>query len=485
MGKLQGDGGDGNSRLTGDGLLERRPCVVLSTALPEEAEASVVRRLHGILAALAFDHDALFLARKGNAGDVIFGIQRVTEYDLLKALRTAHAAYMDLSALDLVMAGKLSGGLTAGLAVASMKRVGGWSGEAIASSAIYFARELVEEAGTGRLAFGQAAQDLMLSFGIGNGKSSPPAVIFFHELDTLYWTGERPAFPFVDRSDEFGKLGAVLKEVESGQGRLICLEGETGMGKSRLCQEIVESSLRDGGKASIFRCQPLGGGEVLSNVLEGGSCLSENIVELLRSSPSQVPDVVIIDDFHLLAKDRQSLLVAEAKVGHAGRLVIFSGRRYESSVLAQSGIEVVRLGRLPVEAIEKLVWLVVRDRNIKLRTSKIRLISKLAAGVPLFAVELAAHTDSNTIELPLLVIICGRLDGLSLDRKVLRALARSQVAPTLDAMASELGEAPESLRPAVERAKASGVVFQDQDDGGRISFTHPILRQAINQMSME
>ncbi len=482
--KLHAVGNVGPATLTVDALLEQRPCVVLSTALPDEAEVSLVRRLHGTLAALAFDHDALFLARKGNAGDVIFGIQRVTEYDLLKALRTAHAAYMDLSSLDLVLAGKLSGGLTAGLAVASMKRFGGWSGEAIASSAIYFARELVQEAGVGRLAFGQSAQDLMLSFGIGNGETVPS--VFFHELDTLRWTGERFIFPFVDRSTELEKLKSALKEVESGLGRLMYLEGETGMGKSRLCREIVESSLRNGGSASLFRCQPLGSGEVLNNVLEGGAvCLPENVAELLRAPPLLVPEVIIIDDFHLLAKEKQSLLFTEAQAGMAGRLVVFSGRSYDSNKVEQPNVEVIRLGRLPVEAIEKLVRLVVREGGAKLRSGKVKAISRLSAGVPLFAVELARHGDSNMIELPLLVIICGRLEGFPLDRKLLRIVARFQGNPTVMEIASELGEEVASVQPAVDRARAYGVLLRDQDNDERISFSHPIISQAINQISME
>jgi hypothetical protein len=114
-----------NAALTAaEGIMERRPCVVLSIALPEDANSQAVRMLHGMMAAHAFDNDALFLARKGNAGDIIFGIQRVTEYDLVKALHAARAVFNDLSALDSVLASELCGGLTAGLAGASMNRFG-------------------------------------------------------------------------------------------------------------------------------------------------------------------------------------------------------------------------------------------------------------------------------------------------------------------------------------------------------------------------
>ena len=470
---------EGGATLAADGLLERRPCVVLSIALPEDAEPSMVRRLHGIMASIAFDNDALFLARKGNAGDVIFGIQRATEYDLIKALRTAHAAFVDLSKLDPALAATLGGGLTAGLAVASMKRYGGWSGEAIASAAIFSARELLQNAGPGQLAIGQPAKDLMSAFGIGDGRQIPDKLLF-HELETLRWTGERFAFPFIERKEEIGQLKAALKKSISGAGRLIYLEGETGMGKSRMCREILESCLKMAGSALFFRCQPLASGELLGNVLSGEACPVGEVAQLLRLPPVRSPELVIVDDFHLLAKENQSLLSAAVKAGAKGRLVIFSGRRHADMEDGQD--EVIRLGRLPADAIEKLVRVVLGHAG-KIRASGVKAISKLAAGVPLFAVELAKHYGANMLELPLLVIVCTRLDVLQLDKKILRVVARYQGNPTLGEIAIKLGENIEVLRPSVERAMASGVLSLGKDD--RLSFSHPLLGQAINHLSMD
>lgn len=478
MGKARGKD-EGGATLAADGLLERRPCVVLSTALPEDAEPSVVRRLHGILASLAFDNDALFLARKGNAGDVIFGIQRATEYDLVKALRTAHEAFNDLSKLDPALAAKLSGGLTAGLAVASMKRYGGWSGEAIASAAIFSARELLQDAGFGQLAIGQPARDLMSAFGIGDERQIPDKLPF-HELETLRWTGERFAFPLIDREAEMSQLKTTLKKTKPGCGRLVYLEGETGMGKSRICREVLESCLKSAGNALFFRCQPLASGKLLNNVLGGETCPVGDVAELLRLPPKRSPELVIVDDFHLLAKENQSLLYAAVKGGATGRLVIFSGRRFAGIEVGQA--EVIRLGRLPIDSIEKLVR-VVLGRAGKIRSSGVKAISKLAAGVPLFAVELAKHYGANVFELPLLVIVCSRLDVLMLDKKILRVAAQYQGNPTLDEIAMKLGEDMEVLRPAIERAMASGVLSLGED--GRLSFSHPLLGQAINHLSMD
>lgn len=471
---------EGGATLAADGLLERRPCVVLSMALPEDAEPSMVRRLHGILASLAFDNDALFLARRGNAGDVIFGVQRVTEHDLIKAFRTAHAAYMDLSKLDPALAADLCGGLTAGLAVASMKRYGGWSGEAIASAAIFSARELMQAAGPGQLAIGRPAQDLMSAFGIGDERQAPDKLPF-HEIETLRWTGERFAFPLVERRVEMRRLTDTLEEVKSGCARLVYLEGETGMGKSRMCREALESCLKMGGYALFFRCQPLASGERLNNVVDGADCPAADVSELLRTPSKWSPELVIVDDFHLLSKENRSLLSDIAiKSGVKGRLVIFSGRRHTDIETVPA--EVIRLGRLPADAIEKLVRMVLGGDE-KIRSSRIKTITKLAAGVPLFAVELAKHHGANALELPLLVIVCNRLDVLLLDKKILRVMARHQGKLTLDEVAMKLGEDIEILRPAVERAMASGVLSLSED--GYLAFSHPLLGQAINHLSME
>lgn len=471
---------EGGATLAADGLLERRPCVVLSTALPDDAEPAMVRRLHGILASLAFDNDALFLARKGNAGDVIFGVQRVTEYDLIKALRTAHAAFTDLSSLDPGLAAKLCGGLSAGLAVASMKRYGGWSGEAIASAAIFSARELMQDADPGQLVIGQPAQDLMSAFGIGDERRIP-GELPFRELETLRWTGERFAFPLIERRVELRRLVDTLEEVKSGCGRLIYLEGETGMGKSRMCREALESCLKMGGYALFFRCQPLDSGGLLSNALGRAVFPAGEVGELLRLPARRSPELVVVDDFHMLSKENRSMLSnAAVKADAKGRLVIFSGRRCTDIKTGQA--EIIRLGRLPADAIEKLIR-VVHGSAEKMRSSKVKALSKLAAGVPLFAVELAKHNDTDTIELPLMVIVCTRLDALLLDKKVLRVVARCQGNPTLDEVAMKLGEDTEVLRPAVERAMASGVLSLGED--GRLSFSHPLLGHAINHLSMD
>lgn len=465
-----------------EGIMERRPCVVLSVALPEDASPQAVRFLHGVMAALAFDNDALFLARKGNAGDIIFGIQRVTEYDLIKALHAARSVFDDLSAHDHLLANDLRGGLTAGLAGASMNRFGGWTGEAVASAAIAISRDLVHDATPGKLELGQSARDMMQAFGIGNCRKIPNSFPF-PELDVLHWTGERKIYGLIGRRAELAKLKAALANAGKARGQLIYLEGETGMGKSRLCHEASEFCTRQGGRVLFFRCLPVAtSSDDLFNTIKGNAQSLDEVMALLNAPATQFPELVIIDDFHILAKEKQLALAATAtEAGAKGRLVILSGRRRIEGSHTQ--IKSIYLRRLPTATIESLIREVLGKQAAKVRPSGVTSLALTAAGVPLFAVELARHYGDDVLALPLLVVICARLDNLRLDRKLLRCVARNDGCMTLEKASAGMGENVEILRQSVGLAVAVGVLAADA--AGCLSFTHPLLRQIIDFLGME
>lgn len=472
-----------------DGVLERRPCVVLSVALPVAAASATVRRLHGLLAALAFDHDAIFLARKSHAGDMIFGIQRVSEFDLLKALQTAAAVFAELSGCDPAMAPQLRGGLTAGLALASMLRAGGWSGEAIASAAIAAARERQERAPAGHLLLDRPARGLMQDLGLranGAGEGAElPEQFLFSRLGEIRWSGQRAASPLFGRAEELGRLRAAFAAArERRQGRLLFLEGESGMGKSRLCREIAAWAEAAGSPAASYRCQP--------DLSEGWRIMrddcpvsSDALAGELLAPPAAWPATVIVDDFHLLAPDsRRPLLQAARQAAGSGKLVILAGRRLPERESERAPAETIALRRLAAEDIAQLVRAVLGGAAADGRQEpKVSAIVSHAAGVPLFAVELARHFAETGIALSLLVIICARLDGLCLDRRLLRAVAQRSMPPTPAELAASFAEDLATTRQAAAQAVASGVLFEGPE--GRLSFGHPLLRQVINHLAQE
>lgn len=469
-------------KLTAEGLLERRPCVVLSIALPEDADPFTVRLMHGALASLASLHDAVFLARKGNAGDIIFGIQRVTEYDLAVALQVAHTVYEDVAARDAATAEKMRACLTAGLAVASMKRFGGWTGEAIASAAIAAARESLNEVLSGHVAFDAAVRDLAEVFGIG-GPKKIAATMPFREIHGLNWTGARRPHALVGRADELATLDGALDEAAKGRGGLIYIEGEMGMGKSRLCEEIAAHCRKRGGELSYFRCLPTVLGKSFLDTVQKTDCSLDEVVYWLDRAPSRFPELVVVDDFHLLEREQQGeISTAAVRALAAGKLVVLAGRRGMVGSKACLS-EIINLRRLPSDAVESLVRETLGKGAAKMSVNDIRDISGTAAGVPLFAVELARHNDVESLALPLLVVINARLDSLNLDRALLRAVARNSIALTMEKMAATLGDDEELLRQQAERTVAAGVLSWGGE--GWLTFTHPLLQRVISCLVME
>jgi DNA-binding CsgD family transcriptional regulator len=463
-------------------LLECRPCVVLSIALPPDAGALAAKLMYGSLAALASANDAVFLARNGNAGDLIFGIQRVTEYDLAVALQTARAVYDDLLALDAGVAEKMHGCMTAGIAFASMKRYGGWTGEAIASAAIASARELLGGVPAGNFLFDGTALDLIELFGISGAQQVLPCMQF-GELKNLHWSGARRAYHLIGRETEMDALDAALAEGAKGTGRLIVVEGEMGMGKSSLCDELATRCIKQGGAVSFSRSMPSVLGQCLYDITKNAECTAADVAALLRAQPAALPELAIVDDFHLLPKEQQELLsiAAQDAVGK-GKLVVFAGRRWMHGD-GEYSRQTITLRRLSAQSIQTLVRNVLGKGAIQDRANKVQRISSAAAGVPLFAVELARHHDAAQLTLPLRVAINARLDSLHLDRNVLREVAKNASGATLGDVAAKLGEQPETLLPQIERAIAAGVLACSAEQW--LSFTHPLLRSALSNEVME
>jgi DNA-binding CsgD family transcriptional regulator len=459
-------------------LLDRRPCVVLSVSLPQDADPQVVRLMHGSLAAIAAANDAIFLARSGNAGDVIFGIQRSTEYVIAIALQTAQAMHSDLLATDADMASQLRGCLTAGHAFASMQRFGGWTGEALASSAISSARELLDTVAPGYFAIDSSARGLTALFGI-EGLPEDTDAMPLHNIEQLRWSANRPGYELTGRIAEMTKLYAALEKSVLGHGKLFHIEGEMGMGKSRLCEEIFRLCPSRSAIASFYRCLPAALGPRYYDTVSRQYCTIEDIDARLRAQPSRLPEMVIVDDIHLLPTAQQATLAnASATALQQGKLVVFAGRKVVQATDTPPA-EVITLRRMPPQSLQGLVRQALGKDVIKNRTDKVLNICSAAAGVPLFAIELARHhKQDKQLPLTLQVAVNARLDGLHLDRGLLREVSKQTAGISLEDAAQNIGEDIESVRRQANNSVSAGVLSLTADEW--ISFTHPLLRLAIN-----
>ncbi|MDP2400663.1 MAG: ATP-binding protein, partial [Actinomycetota bacterium] len=307
-----------------------------------------------------------------------------------------------------------------------------------------------------------------------NAKTMPFVVI-----EQLRWSANRPEYELVGRDAEKKVLLSALEESALGHGKLINIEGETGMGKSRLCEDILHFCQSSSGDASFYRSLPAALGELCYDTLTCQYCTVESIGSRLRAPPSQLPALVIVDDIHLLSSAQQAMLAsASADALQQGKLVVFAGRKIVRFPDAPPA-EIIGLRRMSPQLLQGLVRKALGTGGVKNRTNKVLSICSAAAGVPLFAIELARHhREDERLPLTLQVAINARLDGLHLDRRLLREVAKHAAGISLVEASHEMGEDIATVRRQTNNSVAAGVLSCTADEW--VSFTHPLLRLAIN-----
>ncbi|OWW19993.1 hypothetical protein AYR66_11270 [Noviherbaspirillum denitrificans] len=251
------------------------------------------------------------------------------------------------------------------------------------------------------------------------------------------------------------------------------------MGKSRLCRKFLAMCQADGGQ-SIFRRAQADADTRLRDPETGRLSDASGAFSALPAAIPGKPSLFIVDDCHFLSREVcRTLVDAAAEAARAGWIVLFAGRHMPD--IDHGGAETIRLLRQSAREIESLVRQALAPAEAS--TPLVQSIAKDAAGVPLFAVELARQPADGGIAMSLMLTIAARVDGLRLDRKLLRTVARSSHPPTADEVAGVLGENNESVAPAVRRAVATGVLLADAD--GRLAFAHPLVRKIIDHVSLE
>jgi class 3 adenylate cyclase len=79
------------------------------------------------------------------------------------------------------------------------------------------------------------------------------------EYDAEEPTAFLAATPFVGRDGEMARIGGLLHRAQAGEGALVMIVGEPGIGKTRLAEEVAELAQREGGlsvrTASLGLCR--------------------------------------------------------------------------------------------------------------------------------------------------------------------------------------------------------------------------------------
>ena len=67
-------------------------------------------------------------------------------------------------------------------------------------------------------------------------------------------SGSRAASPLVGRDDELRRLASAVSLAAEGQGRIVFLSGQMGIGKTRLAQEALALAKEQGFIAMLLGC---------------------------------------------------------------------------------------------------------------------------------------------------------------------------------------------------------------------------------------
>ena len=340
----------------------------------------------------------------------------------------------------------------------------------------------------------------------------------------------------VGRTAEADRVWQAVASAERGDPSFVVIEGEAGIGKTRLAAELVarlgarrepalvlsghgiavpsgelpfgllSELLRDlSHRVGLEQLRALLGSEAyalagLVPALDVGAvrpgpvdrtAVFGTTVDLLRQLSQDRLVVVWLDD--LQWSDEASLDVFEyvGRVVHQGRLLLlttvrlsnpgddpFSRRLAELHALPRS--HVVRLDRLKDEEVaEQVRHLLASD----VRPDAVARICRLSDGVPFLAEELVASGAAAESRLPSSVrrLVLTRLPELSADaRDVIDAavVGEGHVHHRLLLRAS--GMTPSRFEAAITPCIEAGIV-EVSDDGDRYGFRHALMREVLEQ----
>ena len=331
----------------------------------------------------------------------------------------------------------------------------------------------------------------------------------------------------VGRDEEMALLAALLGRVAGGRGGSVLIEGEPGIGKSALVGAAVAEAAGAGCQVFWGAGDELGQALPLLPFLDGLRVREPSanprrgaIVGLLRG---EVPagrgtDVVAVLAEQLLAlvteqcAVRQAVLVVDdlqwadpASVALWGRLARLARQvpllligmmrpvpqREDLVALrrAAGGAARLQLSALAGGAVAGLVAALAGGRP----GARLLRLADGAAGNPLYLTELVAAlargsglavSETGTVELAggsvpgsLSAAIADRLDFVAGPvREVLRAAALLGADFAVPDLAVVLGRGVTELIPAVDEARAAGVLAES---GSRLGFRHPLIRAAL------
>jgi len=313
---------------------------------------------------------------------------------------------------------------------------------------------------------------------------------------------------FVGRGRQLAIAREALDRVARGQGGVLALAGEAGVGKSRLAREVTALARERDMDVAWAGGWPSGGApaywpwpEILAtldpsaaDVLEARPDEPEGqrfarfrrTAEVLWRHTSDRPLLVVLDDAHSIDADGLLLTRFVAQGTHGHRVLLVLTQRTGSAV-APAAVELLdEIGRLGVVCrLEGLTPDEVRElleaHGGPAEAGTVERVCDLTAGVPFLieqVLDAALHHRAGPIPDPVRRMAEGRLGELdSAEQAVIEAAAvlGTGLVPAELAGVSELDE--DTVRSACRRGEAVGLL-RAQGSTGYV-FVHELAREAV------
>jgi DNA-binding CsgD family transcriptional regulator len=291
----------------------------------------------------------------------------------------------------------------------------------------------------------------------------------------------------LERDAALGTLESAFEHARRGQGRVVLVSGEPGIGKTSLVEHFGQQQRSDvrvlwGGCDALLTPRPLGplhdlaeqAGGTLSTLL-GGSAGPGVLFGAVLAELQRLSTVAIVEDIHWADDATLDVLrYVGRRIGRTSALLVLTYRHDEMTAssplraflgdLASSGATLrIHLPPLSEEAVAVLVGERAMDTSALYRQT---------GGNPFFVTEILASTDAG---LPLSVrdAVMGRIARLSCAaRSLLEAAAIAGARAEAWLLAASVPHAFEAL----DECLSAGMLL---DYAGSYSFRHELARQAV------
>ena len=336
-----------------------------------------------------------------------------------------------------------------------------------------------------------------------------------------------PAGTLLGRENEMALLTGLLRELSGGRGSSVLIEGEPGVGKSALVRALVADAPEIGCEVFWSAGDELGQALPLQPFLDGlrvrtpsvnprrntivrllrgeiaadrgadvPAVLAEQLLALVTEQCAVCPTVLVVDDLQWADPASIALWGRLARSARQVPLLLIGmmrpvPQRDDLLALRRAGDDTARvqLTGLGREAVADLVAALAGGRP----DENLLRLADGAAGNPLYLTELVAAlaraanvtiTSAGAAELAngsvpdsLSAAIADRLGFVAGPvREVLRAAALLGVDFAVPDLAIVLGHTVPDLIPAIDEARAVGVL---SESGAGLGFRHPLIRAAL------